>query len=91
MQLHSDDYSLDVGQVTDDPFDGFRQPSNERRDRDDLVTLCELGVLREIDHLDEIPARQTLFAKPFEICESGNGSWSLASDIEAQIPTVPLR
>ena len=69
-------------EVADDLLDWFRQPSHERGYGQDLVALCELWILQEIDDLDLIAPPQMLLADLLQIREGQDRLRRLSRDVE---------
>jgi hypothetical protein len=69
VEAHEDFFR--VGEVPDDLLDRCRELPDQGRDGDDLVVLCELGVLDQVDDLDLVAAVKVLSADLLEIVKRG--------------------
>lgn len=52
---------LRLGQIPDDFLDWRRQPSHQSWNGDDLITLCELRLLEQVDDFNAVLALQLVF------------------------------
>ena len=85
-KVQTDEDPLGVGHVADELADRRRQFPHQRWQGENLVTLRELRIFHQIDHLDAIAASQMLFAELLEIAKGGDRFRSRSGDVEPQIP-----
>jgi hypothetical protein len=60
-----------VGEIPDDLLHRCWKLPDQGRDRDNLVVLCELRVLDQIDDLDLVPAVEVLGTNLLEVVKCG--------------------
>ena len=84
FQVEAHEDAVRVREVADDLLDRFRQPPYERWHGQDLVALCELRILNEIDDLDLVAAVQVFLADLLQVSEGQGRLRRLSGDVQAQ-------
>ena len=69
---------------------GAGRPAHERRDRDDLVTGCQLRVFDEVHDLDVVLLVKVLVAERDQVRVRRQRLRRLAGDVEPQMPALRL-
>ena len=86
VQTHQ--YSLSIGQISNNFADRLGQFTHEGRDSQYLVPAGQSRVFEEVHDLDVISSSEVFFAETFEIGECGQGLGRLAGDIEPQLKSL---
>src|ERR1051326_4565615 len=60
LNIQSDQSPLGPGEVANDFLDGRRQPSHQGWNGDDLIALCQLRLLEQVDDFNTILALQLI-------------------------------
>jgi hypothetical protein len=68
-QVEADENALGVREIADDFLHRLRKLSHQRRYRENLISLCELGVLQKVDHLYAVSASEMGLAQLFQVGE----------------------
>src|SRR4051812_10278983 len=85
-EVETDQYPLGVREIPDDLANRLGKPALERRNCDDLLPLCQLRPLEEVDDLDGVLALQVLLADLAQVGERGHRPRRLPGDVEPQLP-----
>src|SRR6185503_9058836 len=91
-EIESEQHALAIRQVTDDPAHRQRQLLDERRRRDDLLTLREDRLLVDVDDFEIVAALEILLADGFQVADRARRSRRQAGDVESQdVPVAGRR
>src|SRR5215218_1669609 len=84
LEVHAHEKLLSVRQVTNDPLQRCRKFSNQRRERENLISRRKLRVLHQVDHLDLVSPREMILAKPLQVGKGRDRFRRLAGDVQSQ-------
>ena len=66
-QIQPHEHTVHIGEISNNLADRYRQVPDERRNREDLVPLGQLGILDQVDYFQLIFPVQMLSANSLEV------------------------
>src|SRR5262249_15765321 len=76
-----------VREIADNALDRFGHGPHQRRYGDDLVTLRQVRLRHEIDHIETIPPGQVFLAEPAQIADRCDRFGRLSCDVQTKVIT----